>query len=123
RYHAQFTFGYNGSERFAKNNRWGFFPSAGVAWTVHNERFMEPVKDWINTLRFRATYGLVGNDNISDTRFFYLSDVNLENATRGYTFGNQYGNQYIRPGVIVNRYANPFVTWEISRQTNLGLDL
>src|SRR5690606_7530486 len=90
---------------------------------VHNERFMEPVKDWINTLRFRATYGLVGNDNISDTRFFYLSDVNLEEAARGYTFGNQYGNQYIRPGVMVNRYANPFVTWEISRQTNLGIDL
>src|SRR5690606_8946468 len=87
RYHAQFTFGYNGSERFARNHRWGFFPSAGVAWTVHNEAFMKPLDNVVSTLRFRFTHGLVGNDNISDTRFFYLSEVDLNNADRGFSFG------------------------------------
>ncbi|WP_257670350.1 TonB-dependent receptor [Parapedobacter tibetensis] len=123
RYHAQFTFGYNGSEVFAKNYRWGFFPSAGIAWTIHNERFMEPVRDIFSTARLRLTHGLVGNDNINDERFFYLSNVNLSNGGRGFTFGISPNEQYDRNGVSINRYANPYVTWEISRQTNLGIDL
>ena len=124
RYHAQFTFGYNGSEVFAENHRWGFFPSAGVAWTIHNEKFMEPVRDVINTARLRLTYGLVGNDNIDDARFFYLSQVNLNNNDRRFGFGISQGDEnYNRNGVSVNRYANPYVTWEISQQTNLGVDL
>src|SRR5690606_5651671 len=124
RYHAQFTFGYNGSEVFAKNHRWGFFPSAGVAWTIHNERFMEPVSDVISTARLRLTHGLVGNDNISSTRFFYLSNVNLDDNERRFNFGIRPGEEnYERNGVSINRYANPYVTWEVSQQTNLGIDL
>ncbi|MEH6304085.1 TonB-dependent receptor [Olivibacter sp. CPCC 100613] len=122
RYHAQFTFGYNGSERFAANNRWGFFPSGGLAWTVHNEKFMQPLKNIVSTLRLRLTHGLVGNDNISNTRFFYLSEVNLDNESRRFNFGVTPGD-YQRNGVSINRYANPYVTWEISQQTNLGIDL
>ncbi len=124
RYHAQFTFGYNGSEVFARNNRWGFFPSAGIAWTVHNESFMEPLSDVLSTARLRLTHGLVGNDNISDTRFFYLSQVNLDNNQRRFSFGTSQGDEnYNRNGVSINRYANPYVSWEISQQTNLGIDL
>lgn len=122
RYHAQFTFGYNGSERFADNNRWGFFPSGGLAWTIHNEKFMQPLKDIVSTLRLRLTHGLVGNDNISNTRFFYLSEVNLDDNGRRFNFGVTPGD-YQRNGVSINRYANPYVTWEISEQTNLGIDL
>ncbi|WP_268223782.1 SusC/RagA family TonB-linked outer membrane protein [Sinomicrobium oceani] len=124
RYHAQFTFGYNGSEVFARNHRWGFFPSAGLAWTIHNESFMEPLKDLISTARLRLTHGLVGNDNISDTRFFYLSDMELNEGGRNHVFGIGQGDEnYKRNGIRVNRYANPYVTWEVSRQTNLGIDL
>ncbi|TDS11887.1 SusC/RagA family TonB-linked outer membrane protein [Sphingobacterium paludis] len=124
RYHAQFTFGYNGSEVFAKNHRWGFFPSAGVAWTIHNEKFMEPLQHIVSTARLRMTHGLVGNDNIHDTRFFYLSQVALNNAARRYSFGVSTGNEnYNRNGVSIERYANPYVKWEISQQTNLGIDL
>ncbi|MCX2452251.1 TonB-dependent receptor [Pedobacter sp. PLR] len=122
RYHFQFAFGYNGSERFDVKYRWGFFPSAGVAWTIHNEQFMQSLKDVVSTLRFRATYGLVGNDAISDERFFYLSDVNLNNSAKAYSFGMP-GSLYTVNGVTTNRYANPTVRWEKSRQTNLGLDL
>lgn len=124
RYHAQFTFGYNGSEVFADNHRWGFFPSAGIAWTIHNEKFMEPVRDLFSTARMRLTHGLVGNDHIHDTRFFYLSQVNLNDGNRRFGFGVNTGNEnYNRNGVSINRYANPYVSWEISRQTNLGIDL
>lgn len=124
RYHAQFTFGYNGSEVFADNHRWGFFPSAGIAWTIHNEKFMEPVRDLFSTARVRFTHGLVGNDHIHDTRFFYLSQVNLDDGNRRFGFGvNTGGENYNRNGVSIDRYANPYVSWEISRQTNLGIDL
>lgn len=122
RFHAQFAFGYNGSERFAENNRWGFFPSGGVAWTVNNEKWMQPLAKVISTLRLRLTYGLVGNDAISDTRFFYLSDVNLNDPNKGYSFGMP-GSLYTVNGITVNRYANPDVRWEKSTQANLGIDL
>ncbi|WEK17643.1 MAG: TonB-dependent receptor [Candidatus Pedobacter colombiensis] len=122
RYHFQFAFGYNGSERFDENFRWGYFPSAGIAWTIHNEKFMEPLKDIISTLRIRGTHGLVGNDVISKERFFYLSDINLSNSSRGFSFGTP-GSLYTVPGISTNRYANPTVRWEKSKQTNIGLDL
>jgi TonB-linked SusC/RagA family outer membrane protein len=122
RFHFQFAFGYNGSERFDENFRWGFFPSAGVAWSIHNEKFMEPLKDVVNTLRLRATHGLVGNDAISNQRFFYLSEVNLNNSARSFSFGTP-GSLYSVNGISESRYANPTVRWEKSRQTNLGLDL
>lgn len=123
RYYAQFTFGYNGSERFANNYRWGFFPSFGLAWTVHKENFMESLAPTISNLRFRFTHGWVGNDNISDTRFFYLSEVNLNNSGRGYTFGLPTSATNGVSGVSISRYDNPYVQWEISRQSNLGIDL
>ncbi|WP_166664872.1 TonB-dependent receptor [Pedobacter metabolipauper] len=122
RFHAQFAFGYNGSERFSDKYRWGFFPSGGLAWTINNEKFMEPVKDLINTLRLRLTHGMVGNDAISDERFFYLSDVNLNNPNFGFSFGTP-GNLTTVNGISTNRYENPTVRWERSRQTNLGVDL
>ena len=69
------NFGYNGSERFYKNERWGFFPAAGLAWVISNEKFWRPMNKVIPKLKLKATYGLVGNDAIGDEndRFFYLS--------------------------------------------------
>jgi len=122
RFHAQFAFGYNGSERFSQQYRWGFFPSGGIAWTVNNEKFMEPLKDLMSTLRLRLTHGTVGNDVISDERFFYLSDVNVNNSNFGFSWGMP-GSLTTVSGVSVNRYENPTVRWERSTQTNLGIDL
>lgn len=124
RYHATFAFGYNGSEVFAPNHRWGFFPTGGIAWTITNERFMEPIRDIVSTARLRLTHGLVGNDNIHDSRFFYLSHVNLNDNSRRFNFGINPGeSNYERNGVSINRYANPTISWEVSQQTNLGVDL
>lgn len=123
RYLAELNFGYNGSERFAEGHRYGFFPSAGLAYRVSEEDFFEPVKNVISNLKFRGTYGFVGNDQIGDTgdRFFYLSNVNLNNTTYGAAFGEEYA--YYRPGVFISRYSNPQIGWEESEQLNLGMDL
>nr|WP_320154015.1 TonB-dependent receptor [uncultured Draconibacterium sp.] len=123
RYFIEFNFGYNGSEKFAKDHRFGFFPSAGLGWLVSNEKFFENLSSVVTNLKLKATYGLVGNDAISDPndRFFYLSDVNLNDWSRGYTFGRDFGNSY--SGYIINRYSNPDVTWEVAEKANFGLEL
>ncbi|NLR77034.1 SusC/RagA family TonB-linked outer membrane protein [Chitinophaga eiseniae] len=123
RYYVELNFGYNGSERFHASHRYGFFPSAGVAWSVSNEKFFEPYKHTISNLRLRATYGLSGNDAIGDPndRFMYLSNVNMNDAGKGAVFGRE--NSYTRPGISLSRYADPNITWELAKKTNLGLEL
>lgn len=123
RYHAEVNFGYNGSERFHQSHRWGFFPSAGIAWTVSNEPFFENLKDKINNLKLRATYGYAGKDDIGNAndRFFYLSEVNLNNSGYGAVFGRD--NAYGRPGVSISRYSDPNISWETSRDANFAIEL
>jgi TonB-linked SusC/RagA family outer membrane protein len=125
RYFIEGNFGYNGSERFAESERYGFFPSVGAGWIVTNEKFMKPFEKVLSKLKLKATYGLVGNDAISDTRFFYLSRVNMTDAGKSIAFGtefNSYGDGD-GTGITITRYPDPNITWEISRKTNLGLEL
>ncbi|MDF2188828.1 TonB-dependent receptor [Paraflavitalea sp. CAU 1676] len=123
RYMAEFNFGYNGSERFSKNNRLGFFPSGGLAWNVHNERFFDGLSKYVSVLKLRGTYGLVGNDQIGSSadRFFYLSSVNMNDDGKGAVFGENFGTTL--NGVTVMRYANSAITWEKSFKTNIGMDV
>lgn len=123
RYFAEFNFGYNGSERFDKNHRFGFFPSAGLAWSISNEKFFEPLKKTVTNLRLRGTYGLVGNDAIGRPadRFFYLSDVNMNSVDRGAVFGLD--RSYNRTGVFINRYSNSDITWETAYKSNVALEI
>lgn len=123
RYFAEFNFGYNGSERFAKDNRFGFFPSFGAGWLVSNESFLSGINPTVSRIKLRASFGWVGNDRIGDDRrdrFFYLSEVDL-NSGNGATFGREL-NEYIS-GVTIRRYANPLVTWEKSQKANIGMEL
>ncbi len=127
RYHVEFNFGYNGSERFYKTKRFGFFPSGGLAWSIHNEKFFEPLKNTVNTFKMRYTYGIIGNDAIGEPwdRFFYMSEVNMNEENRGARFGRDFGaggSKYLN-GVSISRYANEDITWEKSYQQNLGLEL
>ncbi|WP_245729189.1 SusC/RagA family TonB-linked outer membrane protein [Niabella drilacis] len=121
RYFGEFNFGWNGSERFALNHRYGFFPSFGVGWTVSEENFFEPLKNVVSNLKLRATHGWVGNDQIGNAsdRFFYLSNVNMNAGSTN--FGTDFN--FSLPTVAISRYANNDITWEQSEQTNLGLDL
>jgi TonB-linked SusC/RagA family outer membrane protein len=123
RYFIEGNFGYNGSERFEKKERFGFFPSIGGGWLVSNESFMQPFSRVISKLKLKATYGLVGNDAIGAAadRFYYMANVNLSNSGRGFAFG--YDRENTANGISISRYADPFITWEISKKTNLGLEL
>lgn len=121
RYYLEFNFGYNGSERFYKTHRWGFFPSAGFAWNVSNEKFMQNLSSIVSNLKLRGTYGVVGNDAIGAGRFLYLSDVNLENTSTGAVFGKDFN--YVRPGISISRYADQNITWETAQKANLAIEL
>jgi TonB-linked SusC/RagA family outer membrane protein len=123
RYFTEFNFGYNGSERFSEANRFGFFPSGGVAWQVSNEKFWEPIERYIQDFKLKATYGMVGNDAIGSAldRFFYLSRVLIGSTANGARFGTDWG--YSNTGVDVSRYANPEVTWEVAYKTNYGFEM
>ncbi len=123
RYFAEANFGYWGSERFEKKERWGFFPSAGLGWMVSRENFMKRYEKTITKLKLKGTYGLTGNDQIGDTndRFFYMSRVNMNDGNRASQFGTDLG--YALPGISFTRYADPNITWEISRKLNLGVEL
>ena len=122
RYLIEYDFGYNGSERFEANHRFGFFPSIGGGWVVSNEKFFEPLLKTVGNLKFRFTYGLVGNDQIGNAndRFFYLSQVGLDGSVAG-GFGKLFN--YSKNTVYTSRYANPNISWELSHQTNIGMDL
>lgn len=122
KYFGEFNFGYNGSERFHESERWGFFPSAGIAWTVSKEDFWNSKA--VSNLKFRATYGLVGNDAIGSDhdRFFYLSNINMNSTQHSARFGTA-GSYYSLTGVKVVRSANEDITWEIARKANVGLEL
>lgn len=127
RYFIEANFGYNGSERFSEKERFGFFPSAGLGWFISNEPFYsEGLKKTISKLKLKATYGLVGNDAIgsSDDRFFYLSNVNMNDAANRSSFGT-YGNMggNTLNGVSISRYANDNITWETAKKLNLGLEM
>ncbi len=123
RYFAEFNFGFNGSERFSSQNRFGFFPSFGMGWLISNEPFFGGLTHIFSRLKLRASYGWVGNDRIGNTRsdrFFYLSEVSISDGGAGASFGRRF-NEFI-PGVSIYRYANPQVTWEKARKANLGLE-
>lgn len=122
RYFVELNFGYNGSEKFSKQNRYGFFPSAGLGWVVSNEKFFtETMKKAVSNLKLKATYGLVGNDAISSNRFYYLSSVNLNDGGKGHVWGEDFGNSY--NGYNINSYANPAVSWEVAEKANFGMEL
>ena len=110
-------------KKFSEENRFGFFPSIGFGWITSNEKWFKEALPSVNLFKLRYTYGLVGNDAISapSDRFFYLSDVNLNNGGTGYTWGINANNYY--NGYFINRYGNPEVTWEVAKKANYGIEL
>lgn len=119
KYMAELNFGYNGSENFAKGNRFGFFPSVAMGYTISSEPWFEVFESVFSYMKLRGSYGLVGNDRIGAERFIYMSDINLNGI--GYTTGLDMN--YSRSGPVYNRYANYDLTWETGKKLNLGVDL
>ena len=118
RYLAEFNAGYNGSENFPKGRQYGFFPSGALGWYISNEPFWK-IKA-ISSLKFRGSYGLVGNDQIGGRRFLFLTTIN-KTATN-YPLGAD--QTYNSTGSFAEgTIGNNQVTWEVAKKANIGMDL
>ncbi len=116
RYMVQGTIRRDGSSRFGSNNKYGTFPSVSVGWNIMNEKFMEDTRSWLTNLKFRASWGKNGNDNIGDFAYTTLSTTG---GTSNYYFGQSAAMAY---GSKANRLSNEDLKWEESEQTDLGFD-
>ena len=127
KYLLDFNIGYNGSENFAPGNRYGTFPSVSVGWIPSQEKWWAPVKNVISYLKFRGSYGIVGNDSTNGARFLYLpgtwqffqGHMGWNPQTQGANFGTN-GNWL--QGVRELTAGNPNVTWEKATKINVGMD-
>ncbi len=118
RYFGEVSFGYNGSERFAKDNKMGFFPSAGLAWIVSKENFMTSISNVIPFLKLRASYGQVGNDGVvEEPRFVYLPVVESKQV-----LDPDFSNSGAMGRYVIAAYPNENIKWEIAEQVNFGLE-
>lgn len=104
----------DGSSKFSKENRFGYFPSVAVGWNIANEDFF-PVKNTISTLKIRASWGIIGNEKIPQNERFSLV-VNQQNVI----FGT---NEILYPGATLGNTANPNITWESTTQSDVGFEL
>ena len=121
KYLLDLSVGYNGSENFAEGNRFGLFPAGSVGWVLSEEKFMESLKPVVNYFKVRASFGIVGNDRVSDgSRFIYLPDSYKLNSG-SVAFGVK--NKYSVNGSIEDKLGNPNVTWETAEKQNYGVDI
>lgn len=129
RYMAEFNVGYNGSENFAPDKRFGIFPAGSIGWVISEEKFWKPIKPIVNYMKFRVSMGLVGNDKVGGSRFMYMSDpyqADDNNAMGGGKFGHGYyfgiNNSSLIMGAYESAKNNPEVTWEKAFKQNYGAD-
>ena len=129
RYFIDFNFGYTGSENFAAGHRFGFFPAISGAWNIAEESLIKKHLKWMNMFKIRYSYGKVGNDNLGNTRFPYLYDIETMTKkdgdktvdTGGYNFGDYTFDRYYG-GMRYSSLPSPNVTWEIATKHDLGID-
>ncbi|HTL07631.1 MAG TPA: TonB-dependent receptor [Chitinophagaceae bacterium] len=121
RYLLEFNAGYNGTENFAPGKRFGFFPAYSVGWVLSNEQFF-PKKSAITFLKFRGSYGEVGNDQIGGNRFLY-NPTSYTGYNAIYYFGNTSTNYNAVLGLREGATGNPNVTWERALKKDIGLEM
>ena len=111
-YYTEISFRYDGSSKFAKKNRWGFFPSASAGWRLTNEAFMQNYRENVGDIKIRGSYGVLGNQNIGDYRYLTRYSIHTNNYVSGDSSaagaGFTYGNEDLR--------------WESTRTANIGID-
>lgn len=104
---------YDGTSRFPKSGRWGFFPSFSAGWRISEESFFKDQVNWVQNLKLRASWGVLGNQNIGNYPY-----QNVLSLGQGYPFGEE-----LVPGAKLTTLANEDITWETTRVTDFGLDL
>ena len=115
KYLASATFRADGSSKFSKDNRWGFFPSAALAWRMSSENFMESTKSWLDDLKLRISYGTAGNNNIPSDQ-----TSTIWSAGSGASIG--WMNNMSSYWTTGAQMANPDLKWETTHTRNAGLD-
>lgn len=129
KYYLTVSFRADGSSKFDKDNRWGYFPSLSTAWNISNEKFFKPIKRVVNSLKIRAGWGQTGNNRIGEYDRFALLDMLKGNSgtytTSGALIHSVYpeNNTPTNVGVSPIRLANKSLKWETTSQTNVGLDV
>ena len=126
RYMVDLNAGYNGSENFAPDKRFGFFPAVSAGWILSEEKFMKKQKV-IDFLKLRASYGIVGNDKMENARFLYMAGAwsgynTVAKGQGSWQFGID-GGTGLLPDAKENTMGNPDVTWEKVAKQNYGIDL
>ena len=117
-YFIEGNFGYNGTENFPAGQRFGFFPSMALGWVPTNYQYMKDYLPFLSMLKFRYSFGAVGNDQISNTRFPYLTYIETGG---GYGFGDR--GEYSKPGIREKRVGSTGLVWERALKHNLGIEI
>lgn len=124
RYFIEGTFGYTGSETFASGHRFGFFPAVGGAWYISNEHFYpDALKEYVNKLKLRVSYGRTGNDDTGGDRFLYRETLNQGAGSYNLGFGSTGASGGVGNGIVEGRFAAPYLSWEIEDKQNYALEL
>jgi TonB-linked SusC/RagA family outer membrane protein len=135
RYFFDFNFGYTGSESFAVGHQYGFFPAFSTAWNVAEEPVIKNNLEWLEMFKIRFSYGKVGNDNMGpDNRFpylytiqdYYMARENNQDVRKdmpGYNWGTVAPYERKYKGIHYSQIASPYVTWEVARKNDLGVDI
>ena len=118
KYMFEFNMGYNGSENFAPGHRFGFFPAVSAGWLISEEPFWQPIKPYVSTLKFRGSYGKVGNDDVGGVRWLYLPTIIGGNSFNMGESGNTGGG-----GTAVGRPVNELFSWEEELKLDLGVEM
>ncbi len=114
KYTLETSFRADGSEQFAKGKRWGFFPSVSGSYVISQESFMKNIT-FLNFLKLRTSYGILGNDRIGAARFLYLQSYNPSGSA-------VFGNGDVQQAIVEGSLANPDVTWETVKKLDVGFD-
>jgi TonB-linked SusC/RagA family outer membrane protein len=112
KYYGEVSFRYDGSSKFAKGHQWGLFPSVSSGWRISEESFMESYKAKVGDLKFRGSYGVLGNQNIGDYNFLTVYS----------TYNNIYGFNGTSVSGTGFQLGNPLISWESSANLNVGFD-
>ena len=128
KYLVEFNLRRDASENFAPNKRWGTFASASLGWVLSEEKFFQNLKNTVNFLKVRASYGTLGNDNTGGVTFPFYSRFDLysgNNASNGFTnnLGDYIFGTLLTKGMLPGPIANALATWEKSTKTNVAVDV
>lgn len=107
---------YDGSSKFPKKNRFGFFPSASIGWNIAQEQFMTSTRSWLDGLKLRASYGMIGNQNIAP--YAFIPSMSLNNKYNGWLIDNNYVTAVTSLPALVSQTF----TWEKVKTLDIGLD-